>query len=161
MIALELMSPYPMRRSIKRSAAAGERTGEAARALPAAEPSGVTAPFRPLDPGIVHDEIPAFYIGRNIEGFWVARDVNGRIGGIFLLEHSALSFARKNSLPSGCATIFPSERFELDLENSGNTLVERVGWLKRFARAGRQRIGVLIGHWTDAIRRRLMDIHVL
>jgi hypothetical protein len=160
MIAAELMSPYPIRRSVKRSAAAGERTGEAARALPAAEPSGVTAPFRPLDPGIVHDEIPAFYIGRNIEGFWVARDVNGRIGGIFLLEHSALSFARKNSQPSGCATIFPSERFELDLENSGNPLVERVGWLKRLAIRGQQRMAALVGHLTETLKRRLRAFHI-
>ena len=29
----------------------------------------------------------------------------GQIGGIFLLENSALAFARKNSRPSGCATI--------------------------------------------------------
>jgi hypothetical protein len=121
----------------------------------------VTTAFRPLEAGVVHDAIPAFFIGRNTEGFWVARDVHGRIGGIFLLQHSALSFARKNSRPSGCATIFPFERFELDLENNGNPLVAQVGWLKRLARAGRQRIAVLIGHGTEAARRRLMDFHVL
>jgi len=77
----------------------------------------VTAQFQPLDPGIVNGAIPAFFIGRNKEGFWVARDVNGQVGGIFLLENSALSFAKGNSRPAGCATIFPSERFELDLEN--------------------------------------------
>src|ERR1019366_118385 len=80
-------------------------------------------PFQPLDPGIVNASIPAFFIGRNKEGFWLARDVKGQIGGIFLLEGSALAFARRNSRPSGCATIFPSERFELDLENQGNPLI--------------------------------------
>jgi hypothetical protein len=157
MIAVELMSPYLMRRS----AAAVERKREAAGALPAVEPAGLTAQFRPLDPGIVHDEIPAFYIGRNREGFWVARDANGKIGGIFLLEHSALSFARKNSEPAGCATIFPSERFELDLENSGNPLLERVGWLKRLARRGRQRTTALAGHWTGTLKLRLKALFAL
>jgi hypothetical protein len=161
MIAVELMSPFPMRRSLTRPAAAKEREDRTSRTLPAVGPARVIAQFQPLDPSIVNDEIPAFFIGRNMDGFWVARDVGGRIGGIFLLEHSALSFARKNSQPAGCATIFPSERFELDLENTGNPLVAHVGWLKRFARAGRQRIAVLIGDVTEAVKRRLTDFHVL
>ena len=105
------------------------------------EPATVTAQFRPLDPGIVNEAIPAFFIGRNQEGFWVARDVNGRIGGIFLLEDSAVSFARRQSGPAACATIFPSERFELDLENSGNPLVTQLGPLMRLWR----RMATLIG----------------
>jgi hypothetical protein len=105
------------------------------------EPATITAQFRPLDPGVVNEAIPAFFIGRNQEGFWVARDVNGRIGGIFLLEDSAVSFARRQSGPAACATIFPSERFELDLENSGNPLVPRLGPLLRLWR----RIAPLIG----------------
>ena len=161
MIAVELMGPLPMRHSPTRSAPVKEREDRTSGTLPAVEPARVIAQFQPLDPGIVSDEIPAFFIGRNTEGFWVARDVHGRIGGIFLLQHSALSFARKNSLPSGCATIFPPERFELDLANDGNPLVAQVGWLKRLARTGRQRTAVLIGHWTEAVRRRLMDFHVL
>ena len=76
-----------------------------------------------LDAGIVSDAIPAFFIGRNKDGFWVARDARGRIGGIFLLEASAVSFARTQAGPGGCATIFPTERFELDLENDGNPLI--------------------------------------
>jgi hypothetical protein len=99
-----------------------------------------TAQFQPLDPGIVNGAIPAFFIGRNKEGFWVARDVNGQIGGIFLLETSALSFARKNSQPEGCATIFPSGRFELDLENKGNRLVVYLTSLMRLAMRFRRRI---------------------
>src|ERR1700680_5326493 len=99
---------------------AAHRNEHVRKPLKSVQPAMVTAEFRPLDAGIVSAAIPAFFIGRNMEGFWVARDVNGQIGGIFLLEHSALSFARKNSQPAGCATIFPSERFELDLENNGN-----------------------------------------
>jgi hypothetical protein len=49
-------------------------------AHPPAESPTVIAEFQPLDPGIVNAAIPAFFIGRNKEGFWVARDAKGRIG---------------------------------------------------------------------------------
>jgi len=104
-----------------------------------------TAPFQPLDPGVVSAAIPAFFIGRNKDGFWVARDAKGQIGGIFLLESSALSFARKQSEPVGCATIFPSHRFELDLENRGNRFAPRLGPLIHFAVRLRQRMTAVIG----------------
>jgi hypothetical protein len=108
--------------------------------LPAVEPATVTAQFQPLDPGVVSEAIPAFFIGRNKAGFWVARDTKGQIGGIFLIENSALSFAKRNSWPAGCATIFPSERFELDLENKGNPLVAHLGPLIHLAMRHRQRM---------------------
>jgi hypothetical protein len=111
-----------------------------------------TAQFQPLDPGIVNGAIPAFFIGRNKEGFWVARDVNGQIGGIFLLETSALSFARRNSRPAGCATIFPSRSFELDLENKGNRLVVHLASLIRFAMRFRRRIAGPSAKWRNRSR---------
>jgi hypothetical protein len=116
-------------------------------------PATATAQFQPLDPGVVNEAIPAFFIGRNKDGFWVARDVNGQIGGIFLLENSALSFARRNSEPKGCATIYPSERFELDLENSGNRLAARFGaWMRLAIRLRRRVVAV--------VARRLNGFHV-
>ena len=115
---------------------------------PAGSPT-VIAQFQPLDPGIVNAAIPAFFIGRNKEGFWVARDARGRIGGIFLLENSALSFARRNSRPAGCATIFPSERFELDLENKGNPLAAELGSLIRLATRFRERMAACIGSMIE------------
>jgi hypothetical protein len=133
-----------------------ERTATA----PADAREAVSTLFVPLDPGIVNETIPAFFIGRNMEGFWVARDAKGRIGGVFLLESSALSFARRNSRPAGCATIFPSERFELDLENKGNPLAAQLGWLKRLAMRGRRRMVVFIGNMTEAVKRRLKNLHV-
>jgi hypothetical protein len=39
-----------------------------------------------------------------------------------LLKRSALRFAARNSAPAGCATMFLSERFELDVENQGGVL---------------------------------------
>jgi hypothetical protein len=116
------------------------------------EPAGSDTPFQPLDAGIISDAIPAFFVGRNRQGFWVAREAKGRIGGVFLLESSALSFARTNSGPRGCATIFPSGRFELDLKNNGNPLVPYLGSLMRLAMKGRRRLTAIIGNKTAATR---------
>jgi hypothetical protein len=155
MISVQLMSPIHRWRATKYPTFAIER--ESARS----QPAKVTAQFQPLDPGIVNDEIPAFFIGRNMEGFWVARDARGQIGGIFLLETSALSFAKKNSEPAGCATIFPSERFELDLENSGNPFVLHLGALRRLALGHGRKMIAFLGQMTEAAKRRLNDLHLL
>ena len=74
------------------------------------------------DSSVLSEAIPAFFIGRNQAGLWVAREANGRTGGIFLLKRSALAFARAEAGPAGCAVIFLSQRFELDLKNDGNPL---------------------------------------
>jgi hypothetical protein len=129
--------------------------------LPADLPTKVAGQFQPLDPGIVSETIPAFFIGRNKEGFWVARDAKGRIGGLFLLEASALSFARNKSRPEGCAAIYPSERFELDLANSGNPLVIHLGSWMRLAMRLRLRMAGLFGRMTKAVKRRLGDFRFL
>jgi hypothetical protein len=147
-------SPRP---SPGRSTAAIQQHGERAGILPADRPATVTVQFRPLDPGIVSETIPAFFIGRNKEGFWVARDVNGRIGGIFLLENSAVSFAKTNSGPAGCASIYLSERFELDLENRGNPFVVQLGSWRRVAMRLRSQMASLIDRVTEAVKRRLRD----
>jgi hypothetical protein len=81
----------------------------------------VNFPPRP-DPRLLSASIPLFFIGRNKYGFWVVRAAEGGAGGIFLLKRSALRFAAKNSVPAGCATMFLSERFELDVENQGSVL---------------------------------------
>jgi hypothetical protein len=97
--------------------------------------------FEPLDPSILSAAIPAFFIGRNRAGCWVAREAKGRIGGLFLLKSSALSFAHGQSAPTGCATIFPSVKFELDLGNDGNPFAFRLASLMRLATDLWQRIG--------------------
>lgn len=162
MIAVQLMSLDPSRRQeLSRSTAESEQEAERSRHLPVKKPPSVTAQFRPLDAGIVNEAIPAFFIGRNKEGFWIARDVKGRIGGIFLLESSALSFARKNSRPAGCATIFPSERLELDLENNGNPVVAYLRPLMRLATTHRRRAAAFIRKMAQAMTRRFKGFHVL
>jgi hypothetical protein len=96
--------------------------------------SGIVAVhLGPLDRNVLSEAIPAFFVGRNMAGLWVAREANGRVGGIFLLKNSALSFARAQSGAVACATIFPSERFELDLENEGNPFAVHLAALMQFA----------------------------
>jgi hypothetical protein len=160
MNAMQLTNPDVSRQQLpKRPTAATEREGERFGVLPTDECPTVIAQFQPLDPGIVNDAIPAFFIGRNKEGFWVARDVKGQIGGIFLLENSALSFARRNSWPAGCATIFPSERFELDLENKGNPLAVQLGRLMQAAKPRWRRMVAFIARITQAVKHRLEHFH--
>jgi hypothetical protein len=157
MIAVQLMNLHLSCRASSHSTAAAERDCARAERLPTDEPAKITAQFQPLDPGIVSETIPAFFIGRNKEGLWVAREVSGQIGGIFLLENS-VSFARRNSRPAGCAAVFPSERFELDLENKGNPLALQLASLIRLAKRPRQRLAALIGKMTEAVNRRLKNL---
>jgi hypothetical protein len=141
--AFDMAQSLSRRPAPARSSAAIGRCSERSGNSPADEPATVTAPFQPLDLDIVSAAIPAFFIGRNKDGFWVARDAKGQAGGLFLFESSALAFARRNSRPTGCATIYPSEQFELDLKNKGNPLVAHLGPLKRLALRAWQRIAVL------------------
>lgn len=128
------------------------RLSRRAPPFPPADPTeSPGARFDPVDPEIVSDAIPAFYIGRNKAGLWVARDAKGRTGGIFLFRSSALSFAHAQSA-SACATIFPSERFELDLMNEGNWLVPA---LASFMTGLQRRIGRITE--TAALRSRRFD----
>jgi hypothetical protein len=142
----------------KRSATT--KPDEQAVLSPAEGPPTVTAQFQGLDPSIVNAAIPAFFIGRNQEGFWVARDVR-KVGGIFLLERSALAFAKRNIQPAGCATMFPSERFELDLDNSGTPLIVHLGSLIDLAIGVRRRVVGFIDNMTDAVERRFRNFHAL
>src|ERR1700743_3759151 len=106
----------------------------------AATPSNPSACFQPLDPGIVNASIPTFFVGRNRDGFWLARDFKGENGGIFLFKDSALAFARRASRPLGCAIILLSERFELDVENQGNPFARFLKPLWRLVTAASARV---------------------
>ena len=89
--------------------------------------------LRPLGEDIISAAIPTFFIGRNKAGLWIAREASGRIGGLFLLKSSALAFARTQGGSAGWALVFPSERFELDVENEGNPFARQFGSLLRVA----------------------------
>lgn len=98
---------------------------------PASKPPASPSCFQPIDPTVISASIPAFFIGRDRDGLWLARDARGENGGIFLFRSSALAFARRAAGSAGCATVFLSEPFELDVENHGNPLA---GYLKPLLR---------------------------
>jgi hypothetical protein len=83
-------------------------------------------PFQRPSADVLNEAIPAIFIGRNQSGFWVARDADGKSGGLFWSREAALRFAG-TVWPEGCATIFPQARFELDIDNDGNPLIS---WLE-------------------------------
>jgi hypothetical protein len=85
----------------------------------------VKFPRRP-DVTVISEVIPLYYIAQNKNGFWLAREAEGRNGGLFLLKRSALRHARGNSKPSGCATMVLNGPIELDVPNQGSRLVAAV-----------------------------------
>jgi hypothetical protein len=86
----------------------------------------INFPARP-DSGVLSSSIPLFFIARNRVGLWIVREAEGSAGGIFLFKQSALRFADKYGAPGGCATMILTERAELDVDNRGNRLAERIG----------------------------------
>jgi hypothetical protein len=117
----------------------GKHPNHSGLRLPPATAAVAKFPRRP-DSSTISESIPLFFIGRNRNGLWIAREAEGRTGGLFLLKRSALRFGQKNSGPSGCATMLLADRLELDVENHGNPLV---AWL---AAALRRVAGLLPDH---------------
>jgi hypothetical protein len=54
----------------------------------------------------------------------------------------------------GCAIIYLSERFELDIENKGNPFTVQHASAVHFARRKLQRSVAFIGKMTEALKRR-------
>ena len=84
-----------------------------------------------------------FFIGRNKHGHWVARGADGKSGGLFWRKQAAIRFATQSAWPARCATIFPTDNIELDLENQGNPLLAPSG-VTRMLRRLSPAIGVLL-----------------
>jgi hypothetical protein len=89
---------------------------DAGRRCIAASNAVTRLPRRP-DVSVISEAIPLFYIGRNKSGLWVAREAEGRTGGMFLSRRSAVRFARESCEHGGCATMFVAEPLELDFGN--------------------------------------------
>jgi hypothetical protein len=123
-------------------------------AAPAPKASTTVTPFQPLDADILNASIPAFFIGRDKDGFWLARDSKGRAGGLFLLQSSAMAFARRQAWPSGCATVLSSELLELDVENQGNPLIDYLRPIMRFGMHGMHQMGAWTAAIAESIKRR-------
>jgi hypothetical protein len=107
-------------------------------------------PPRP-DQTVLSDSIPLFFVGRNQSGFWVARESEGRCGGLFMLRRSAARFVRKKSSPRGCATMLVEHTIELDVPNQGNRLIEPIAMaidiVRRRAPLVATFIGMAIAEW--------------
>lgn len=85
-------------------------------------------------PEIVSPAIPLFFIGRDHDGFWIARDADGETGGLFLFRKSAVRFANESARARGWesgATMSVPQPFELDIENRGNALINILRSAKR------------------------------
>ena len=143
--------PNPQRRRPKRSAAAGRVKRHGPTRQPVA-PTAATRLLQRPDPSILSEAIPLFFIGRNKDGFWVAREADGRVGGIFVLKRSALLFANTNAQPWGCATMVVSEAFELDIENKGNPFVAHFRAARRLVSRLAQQLAASAGKMAATAR---------
>lgn len=125
-----------------------------AKRQPAIGGTMATLPKRP-DLSVLSASIPLFYIGRNRLGFWVARESEGRSGGLFLTQRSAVRFARSQSVPVGCATMFLSETFELDIDNQGSRLIgpltDCMDLVARRAPLLASYIGLAVAEWRKLV----------
>ena len=84
--------------------------------------------------GALSEQIPLFFIGRDEDGFWLARHADLPIGGLFLRQRAAVKFAERSSAPTPCATMILSEPHTLDTENRGNRLAAQLRPAMRIAR---------------------------
>ena len=101
-------------------------------------------PTRP-DDTILSNSIPLFFIGRNQNGLWVAREATGRCGGLFLFRWSATRFARRYGLAGGGATMFVEHSIELDLPNRGGRLAELIATTRDFVKGRAPFVTILVG----------------
>ena len=111
---------------------------------------------------VLSEAIPLFYICQNSNGFWIARDAEGRSGGLFLRKESAFRFARRKSEPVGCAMMLLDETIDLDVQNEGNRTAVALGaaidLVKRRAPGLAAFAGMMVAEWrklADEISRTL------
>jgi hypothetical protein len=71
-----------------------------------------------------------FLIGKDKDGFWVAREEYGCAGGRFFTERGAIQFAKRWASPLCCTTISVSDPLELDFKGEGDTFVPLAAALK-------------------------------
>jgi hypothetical protein len=133
----------PLLRGICLVVTGNEKTANQRDQPPATPGTMAKFPRRP-DARILSETIRLFLIGRNKNGLWVAREAEGRTDGVFLLKRSAVRFAVNNSAPAGCATMFLTERFELDVENHGSAAVVGLDAVMRMATWRAPRLAGLI-----------------
>jgi hypothetical protein len=103
---------------------------------------------------VLNEAIPLFYICQDRHGFWVARDAEGRTGGVFLRKPSALRFAQRQGA-TGCAIMQINGPTELDVANQGSRIAKLLGMI--IDRAGRRApllvalAGMAIAEWRRLV----------
>ena len=107
-------------------------------------PRARDASFQRPGPEDLSEAIPAFFIGRDSRGHWVARAADGKSGGLFWSKQAAIRFATRSEGPGRCATVFPAEIIELDLENQGNPLLAHIDVTRMLRIAGRATSALLL-----------------
>jgi hypothetical protein len=108
--------------------------------------------FQRPGPEVLSRVIPVVFIGRNRDGIWVARDAEGKFGGLFWRKGTALRFAKASAGPAGCAAVFPQTRFELDIKNSGTPFLGGLGTVKRLLVRRATRLTAIIRKWAQSRR---------
>jgi hypothetical protein len=112
-------------------------------------------PQRP-DASVLNEAIPLFYVGRNRRGLWVAREAEGRSGGIFLTRRAAARFAEESCEPGGCATMYVSEPLELDFASSG--IVNSASSLRAaIAAVGKFLAKIRLAFANERLHRRILE----
>lgn len=138
-----------------RLAVANPGSSPASRGQGSGTPSTVVHFPRRPDLSVLSETIPLFYIAQSKHGFWVAREAEGRCGGVFLLRRSAVRFARQQSGSAGCAMMFINEELELDIENEGDRLVEPIAALIDVATQRTPKfaafVAMVIAEWRELV----------
>jgi len=113
-------------------------------------------PKRP-DLTVLNETIPLFYIGQNKKGLWVAREAEGRSGGLFLFRRTAVRFAREQSEATGCGLMFLNKPLELDIKNRGSDIVEPLAAAMDAAKRRAPRlvgfVGMAVAQWRKLVAR--------
>ena len=87
-------------------------------------------PQRP-DGTILNETIPLFFVARDKDGFWIARNADVAIGGKFFLKYSALRFA---GYYNASAIMMLTEVYSLDTRNTGNRFARQLRPTRRLLR---------------------------
>lgn len=84
-------------------------------------------PQRP-DESILNKTIPLFFVARDKDGFWIARNADFAFGGKFFFKYSALRFAEYHN---GSAFIMLTGLYSLDTRNTGNRYARQLRPIRR------------------------------
>lgn len=132
------------------AAVTSERTPNSRRGAVAAPVRTNEFPPRP-DATVISEAIPLFYVSQNRSGFWLAREAEGRHGGLFVSKRSAVRFAQSRNRRLSCAIMILPAPIELDTPNQGSRtvacLAAIVAAADRYAAAARRFVSIAWMEW--------------